>query len=139
MPASWLKYAAPLVASAGRARPAAALRRGDLQADPDQQREQRDDEQQQLVAPRKKMIRSSLGKKRRSARTDAGWLPAVPWLRRGASRVWLDQLDIEALPGEADEQVLEARRLHRQAAHPDARVDELRADDLGLPCRRAPR
>ena len=37
-------------------------------------------------------------------------------------------VDIEALPGEADEQVLQARGLDRKAAHPDARVHQLGAD-----------
>src|SRR5580658_5447466 len=41
-------------------------------------------------------------------------------------------VDIEALPGEPDEQVLQAGRGHREAADPDPGVDELGADPFRL-------
>src|SRR5215469_12548761 len=78
---------------------------------------------------RKKTSRSSLRKNLRFPRTYAtGSLsPATP----PATSAWL-MVDIEALPGEAYEELFQARRLDGKAAHPDAGVHELGADELGF-------
>ena len=84
---------------------------------------------------RKKVTRSSLAKNLRVFRTGAADSPAArppsprsPSLPDGVSTA--QSLDIEALPGEADEQVLKAWRLDREAAHADAGVHELGGDLL---------
>src|ERR1700758_4305966 len=75
---------------------------------------------------RKKVIRSSLAKNRRVLRTSAADSTrlSVSWW----SSTTRSTLDIEALPSQADEQVLQAGRLDREAAHTDAGVYELGGD-----------
>src|SRR5258708_19614317 len=81
---------------------------------------------------RKKVTRSSLPKNRRSLRTVAA-APARPGACPGAgSRSSTSALDIEALPGQADEKILKAGRLHRQRADADAAVHQLRGAPLRL-------
>src|SRR5580700_5990337 len=77
---------------------------------------------------RKKVTRSSLAKNRRVVRTMAADSGAPPV--SCPSRTANSTLDIEALPRQADEQVLQAWRLDRQAAHADAGVHEFGGDLL---------
>src|SRR4029077_1168170 len=79
---------------------------------------------------RKKTSRSSLRKNLRFPRTYAtGSRPPVA--PPAGTSAWL-MVDIEALPGKADEELFQARGLDGQAAYPDAGVHELGADELRL-------
>src|ERR1700721_557001 len=114
LPASWLKNAAPPGgAAAFRPIPISSGKSATTKSS-------------SWLRRRKKVIRSSLVKNLRFARTD----PAdsgPPTLLTGwtdvSSALVSSTFDIEALPGQADEQVLEARGLHAQSADGDARVD----------------
>src|SRR6202035_5553693 len=75
---------------------------------------------------RKKVTRSSLAKNRRVVRTIAADSPGPAACGRSCTA--RSVLDIEALPGEADEQVLEAWRLDREAPKADAGVHQLGGD-----------
>src|ERR1700734_3404987 len=78
---------------------------------------------------RPKTSRSSATKNRNQVR--AGLREAVT-AGAGPARMRRSAGDIEALTGEADEQVLQAGRGHGVAADPDAGVHQLRADPLPL-------
>src|ERR1700722_1800919 len=84
---------------------------------------------------RKKVTRSSLAKNLRFARTDptdSG--PSVLAAGRAdvSSALVSSTFDIEALPGQADEQVLQARGLNGKTADGDARVHQFGVDALRL-------
>src|SRR5215472_14162877 len=79
---------------------------------------------------RKKTSLSSLRKNLRFPRTYAPvWLTSAGSPVAGSAS---SALDIEALSGQPDEQVLQARGLHRQAADADAGVHQLGADAFRL-------
>src|SRR6516165_7007954 len=95
---------------------------------------------------RRNTSRSSEENSLNHARTTPGRAPARPgsWptaasagrpggdRTAGAGTAGSLSVDIEALPGEPDEQVLQARRGDLEAADPDAGLDELGADPLRL-------
>src|SRR5262249_49732852 len=79
---------------------------------------------------RKKTSLSSLRKNLRFPRTNAADSP--PSAASAALRTASSACDIEALPGQPDEQLLQAGRFHGQAADADAGVHKLGADAFRL-------
>src|SRR6202046_5372890 len=95
------------------------MRRRRLQADPDQQREERRHQQQQLVAAAEEGDPELVGENLRFARTgpgDSGPATLVVGWTDVRSALVSSTFDIEALPGQADEKILQAGGLHRQSA-----------------------
>src|SRR5712691_5457744 len=113
LPASWLKNATPApLPPSGRgaaSRRAIPMTRGKTAVTASSSRFLR----------RRNTSLSSAVKNLREARTGRGASPAA---------TLTSAVDIEALPGEADEQVFQARRGDREAADTDPGVHELGAD-----------
>src|ERR1700722_10316372 len=133
LPASWLKNAAPPELGPFPPPPpcgAAAFRPIPISSGKSAATRSRS-----WLRRRKKVTRSSLLKNLRFARTvpaDSGRSALPVGSTDVRSALVSSTFDIEALPGQADEEVLQAGGLHRQGADGDARVDQFGGDALRL-------